>query len=167
MCVPPKHFVWSCWRGKTKSFILVAVDTNSFQMSYSLQAETVPHKSVTENRQKIFIAANVSFLQSWQQTIHKTCNKCCLVCSTHKKTVKTLRIKNIPWTMKSFLYYFLPSFFFFSGLLSSSRMTSSAIRTLLVFDSSSAGPADRKKTRKLMFYTQKSGETYPSHNNII
>lgn len=72
MCVPPKHFVWSCWRGKTKSFILVAVDTNSFQMmSYSLQAETVPHKSVTENRQKIFIAANVSFLQSWQQTYIK------------------------------------------------------------------------------------------------
>lgn len=46
--------------------------------------------------------------------------------------------------MKSFLYYFLPSFFFFFGLLSSSRMTSSAIRTLLVFDSSSTGPVDRK-----------------------
>lgn len=77
-----------------------------------------------------------------------------------KKRVNTLRIQNILWTMTSFLYYFLPSFFFFFGLLSSSRMTSSAIRTLLVFDSSSTGPVDRQKTKEAdVTQMQKSGET--------
>lgn len=158
-CGPKTLGVWSCWRGKTTNFILVAADTNSFRiMSCSFQSETVPHTVYQWQKidKDLYCCQFFSFAQL-RANIHKTCNKCCLICSAHKKTVKTLRSQNIPWIIKSFLYYFLPSFFFFFGLLSSSRITSSAIRTLLVFDSSSTGPVDRKKTRKLMLQT--SGET--------
>lgn len=149
--------VWTCWRGKTTNFILVAADTNSFRiMSFSFQSETSTYCMWQKIDKDLYCCQFFSFAQL-RANIHKTSNKCCLICSKHKKTVKTLRSQNIPWIIKSFLYYFLPSFFFFFGLLSSSKMTSSAIRTLLVFDSSSTGPVGRKKTRKLMLQT--SGET--------